>query len=300
MTFLANLGMLLIATGCAALIQSLWTPVPWPAVVLAFPGLIAVGVLCIRYRARRFQRIAQEWNEYESAARVSAEDFKNGKFTVTPPTRPNVVSGTLMQVTNPEPLDSWQKDDMIHNRVFQAVAMLLSPCGEAHTYLGCSNAVVSERGSQAELLQDAWVIDREWEDGRWTTEWLHVSIVGSRLRVVGGGGAFGARKAKDKSLTYQNKLLFLLGTPIFVCAAMLFPMLGILVWNSFMMAFILAFAIHELASAAFPVPMKASLSALNRHCVPSLAFRFVDPLVGDTSALKLRVVDAISSFNLPG
>lgn len=299
MTKLANVSMILIATGCAAIVQSFWTPIPWPVVVLVFPATIGLGFLCIRYRANRYRRIAEAWNEYVPAARACAEDVKNGRFTGRMPPRPNLVSDLLTQITTPEPLEPYQADTILMDRVPRAVATLLAPCGEVNTFLGRSDAVVCERGSQAELLQNAWVIDREWEDGRWTTEWVHVSVVGSRLRVAVGGEAYGPRKARDKQLRHQEKFLLYLGTPVFFGGAMLFPMLGMLTWMTTMTCFALAIAIHELASVAYPLPMKASLNALNRHCVPSLAFKFVAPLYGDTSALKLRLAETFSSLNLP-
>lgn len=300
MQLLANLGMLLMAVGFASVFQSLRDPTTWSVTALVFPAYTVLGLLCIRYRARKYARIVQAWEAYESAAATCAQSFKERSFEALPPVRPSLVSDSHIEVTVPRPLEQDDAKYLMQDRVPEAVARLLSPCGEAKSYLGRCDAIACERGPvPAERLTKAWVIDREWGDGRWTTEWLYASLDGSRLRVLGGGRAFGPRKLRDKQLAHQHKVLFVVGL-IFMALSLIFPLLGTLMWFGTWMLLLFALAVHDLASVAFPVYMKASLSSLNSHSVPNLAFKSVQPFEGDTSALKLRLLDAVSSLNTFG
>ena len=180
----------------------------------------------------------------------------------------------------------------IEERLPELMRELLTSCGEEKCYLGRADAIVfnpKESGERAERLRDVWVIDREWSDGRWATEWLYVSMQGQRLRVAGGGLAMGEIH-RGRRLD-AGWLIWAFNVAV-VCFCSYYGVCIAWVWAPIA----LTFACY--APIWFPVHLRASLWQLNSHCIPGAELAYKAQLPSDQAALQSRITAVINAIEL--
>lgn len=154
-------------------------------VLLVGIGLLAFAILLYRKCRRR-------WDHYEPRAEDFARRFRSGANPIgEPPLRPAFVVGVIEDVRTPKPLHERIITDVLNQRVTDVIRKLLKSCGEKKTLLGTTVIRLAESDSR-ERLAPAWVIDRVWDDGRSTTEWIYVGRVGERLRIAVGAYTAGS------------------------------------------------------------------------------------------------------------
>lgn len=298
----ATTASILILTGLGAILGAIGAPgALFDIGKETAPGvLFGVGLACVvlgglwlRAVSRSMENVKQLWMDYATNARTAAESIKNGRI-IDPPKRPMPVSDTIVDFTTARPLQPDELKDAVATRLTDGIASLLQPCGEERTYLGRADAVVfqwSKDGStksDVERLTDVWVIDREWSDGRWSTEWLVAMTVGHRLRLVGGGTAIGPHYFRDLSRKSTRLLQGFGALCIFVGGYS-----GI--WAIFIYAPLFQ-AVREYLCMWNPVRTRPSGALLANLTLPGVAFGIRRTLPSHEAALKIRVTDVLADI----
>lgn len=299
MIWLFLCGLCLSVTGLAAILQAIgapwaltvFSPPPHLLLPLGFPCL-AAGVLCIWVVWRTNIRIRSRWSTYAAQASERCARYQAGDFESPAPQRPMPVSDKCIDFTTMRPVDPESCEAILDDRFPESICELLSSCGEDRCYLGRADAIVfdaRERRERAELLRDVWVIDRSWSDGRWTTEWLYVGKNGQRLRLAGGGVATGQIDGQPRLSPYWCLMAV---NMVGVCMASYFGICIGFVWIPIFMC------LAWYAPAWFPVPLRASLTDLNDHCLPGAGIARSAQVPSDQAALRDRVSAVLDKMHL--
>lgn len=262
---------------------------------------LALGLPCLTFGAfglwnawRMGRRIKQRWDAYAPDAAAAALRLRSntGKAELPQPLprRPQPVSGSIQDFTSDRPLDDARIERLWRLLLPEAVRELLQSCGEDEVFLGQADAIV-QRGERtdAELIADALVVDRRWDDGRWTTEWLCVVRNGSRPRIAGGGYLEGRFATGNPRRPYRTTTL-LLWTGIIpatigyaywgACCMVAWVPLGLLVWVHLKMR--------------YPVDMKAQAWLLSAMALPNAMIGERKAHPAEWEALTARVQRAIA------
>lgn len=301
MNLILYCGLCLIASGLTAIAQLLGAPAfvgtqkPAPPVLLGL-GILSggLGVVLIWAVLRVKARVKVQWSEYAQRAMDCATAFKsNGHVHL--PQRPMPVSDTLIDFTTTQALSPNEVQHLSTARFVEAMAALLQPCGESRTYLGSADAIVfrerkeSQPPSAAERLPGAWVVDREWDDGRWTTEWLLAQPAGSRIRLIGGGTLVG-RFSLGRPNHPVDKWGIPILTALIICAASFFTSGFVWFWIPAATALWIALQVR------FPTWRKTCGVTLAVFTIPGIDSALRKSLESEHSALRTRVVEAIAEL----
>jgi hypothetical protein len=199
MWFGLYLGIGLLAMGFAALCRAVGLPgvlflVPADASPMTIAGVcFPLGLFLVLICTQLIRAARRRWLAYAPVGEAFARTVAEGKVKRTgAPRRPGFVVGATEDCTTAKPLDPDTIAQTLDERLFTVLADLLEPCGEARTMLGTTTLHIPAPGVVSERLTPAWVVDREWADGRTTIEWVYVGAVGKRLRVAGGARVRGA------------------------------------------------------------------------------------------------------------
>jgi len=246
----------------------------------AFPvGLLfcLIGVLMIALPGLCMIKLFRRWRNYVSAGTEFARVvLQEGAPLSAAPKRPCVVAGHLFDYTTAQPLTLDAMRVVLERDLIERIRGCLQSVGEKTTSLGVTTLrTYTANGRFGGTLNPTWVIDREWDDGRMTTEWFYAGPAGTRLRLVGGASAFGPISSTRKLVLTAATILGIsfwagqLGTPFIAgCIGftlLMFPALWTLLWL--------------LKSQADPVCERAN--PLTTLCD--------DPVAGEQSAAKQRI-----------
>lgn len=196
-------GLILSSLGVAGLLRALilvcfspsgddmLTTAGWTTLgVLCF----VIGLACLVLSCHFHLSAKRRWADYAPNALACAEAVRGGTACEFPH-RPGPVAGKIFDESFPDALSTGSIESLTEKKIKAVLADLMSPAGEVRCYLGKANAIVYTHTQlaydPAEEISNAYVIDREWEDGRWTSEWLCLVVSGQRLRIVGGAATVG-------------------------------------------------------------------------------------------------------------
>ena len=243
----------------------------------AIEGLLAAASGAVIILGCRWwqSRLSDRWMKYSQRAEAAASALATGKLPTEVPTRPLFVASPFVQWTANTPLDPTAFNALLTRDLQDQLRTLLSNAGESQVLVGQS-PVVLEDGK----LSGAWVVDREWKDGKRTVEWIYAGKTGTRVRLAGGASAHG--RFWSKPATFATWAV--VGAGCYLGQVLFF------------VPILLLLGIGQGVRALSPVTLQVSPETLDWLTIPEPLSGFRGTAVTERAAAKARVADAIRSL----